>query len=324
MSGQTVNARFIEPMLLQPAEKLSEGGLWLYELDGFRAEAIKSGGRVHLRSRNDKDFNVRYPAIVQALAAMPDETVIDGEIVALDELGRPSFNALQNGSSIAPLIFYAFDVMILAGRDVMNEPLAARWELLRTRALADLGEPIRESPELEASLSDLVYSVKANGLEGLVAKRRDSRYEPGQRSGAWQKMRVNRGQPFVIAGYTPASKGFDTVIFGYYEAGTLMYAGRTRNGFTPASRGQLFKRFAALAKEECPFANLPEARSGRWGEGLTAEKMRECRWLTPSLVGQFEFVEWTPDNHLRHARFMGLRNEPKPLDVTRQRDRHGE
>jgi DNA ligase D-like protein (predicted ligase) len=314
------NARFIEPMLLQPSGKLSEGGLWLYELklDGFRAEAIKSSGRAHLRSRNDKDFSGKYPTIVQALAAMPDETVIDGEVVALDDLGRPSFNALQNNSSIAPLIFYAFDVMILAGKDVMNEPLTVRRELLRTLALADLGEPIRESPELEASLSDLIYSVKANGLEGLVAKRRDSRYEPGQRSGAWQKMRVNRGQPFVIAGYTPAPRGFDTVVFGYYDSGKLMYAGRTRNGFTPASRGQLFKRFAGLEVEQCPFANLPEARGGRWGEGLTAEKMKDCRWLTPLLVGQFEFVEWTPDNHLRHARFVGVCDEVNPSDAGRE------
>ena len=128
MPDPKIKARFIEPMLLQPAEKLADGALWLYELklDGFRAEAIKSGGRVHFRSRNDKDFNRKYPAIVQALAPMPDETVIDGEIVALDELGRPSFNALQNGSATAPLIFYAFDVMIIAGKDVMNEPLTAR------------------------------------------------------------------------------------------------------------------------------------------------------------------------------------------------------
>jgi bifunctional non-homologous end joining protein LigD len=248
---------------------------------------------------------------------MPDETVIDGEIIALDDLGRPSFNALQNGSSIAPLIFYAFDVMILAGRDVMNETLTVRRELLRSRALADLGEPIPESPELEASLSDLIYSVKAHGLEGLVAKKRDSRYEPGQRS-AWQKMRINRGQPFVIAGYTPVPASFDTVVFGYYDAGKLMYAGRTRNGFTPASRSQLFKRFDGLTLTECPFANLPEVRGGRWGEGLTAEKMKECRWLKPVLVGQFEFVEWTPGAHLRHSRFVGLRDGVNPLGVVRK------
>jgi bifunctional non-homologous end joining protein LigD len=124
--------------------------------------------------------------------------------------------------------------------------------------------------------------VKANGLEGLVAKRRDSLYEPGQRSGAWQKMRVNRGQPFVIAGYTLAARSFDAIVFGYYDGEKLMYAGRTRNGFTPSSRDQLFRRFKGLVLEECPFANLPEARAGRWGEGMTAEKMKECKWLNPA------------------------------------------
>jgi bifunctional non-homologous end joining protein LigD len=320
MAALKTSARFIEPMLLQRAERLPEGGLWTYELklDGYRAVAIKCGGRVHLRSRNDKDFNSRYPAIVQALGAMPDETVIDGEIVAVDESGRPSFSALQNGSSTTRLLYYVFDVMILAGRDVMNEPLTKRRELLQRHVLAKLGEPIRESPELEASLPDLVRSVKAQGLEGLVAKRRDSRYEAGERSGIWQKMRVNRGQEFVIGGYTVAARNFDALVFGYYDGGKLLYAGRTRSGFTPASRDQLFRRFALLAAAECPFANLPEAKAGRWGEGLTAEKMTECRWLKPALLAHFEFVEWTPDGHLRHARFMGLREDKEPEDIVRE------
>jgi DNA ligase D-like protein (predicted ligase) len=290
-------ARFIEPMLLLRTERLPEGDGWLYELklDGYRAEAIKTGGRVQLRSRNDKDFDAKYPAIVKALAALPDETVIDGEIIALDS-GRPSFSALQNyAAGASTLVYYAFDLMVLAGKDVMSEPLMVRRQLLQSRVLAELDEPIRESPELEASLPALIHSVKANGLEGLVAKRRDSRYEPGQRSGAWRKMRVNREQAFVIAGYTLASRTFDAIVFGYYADDKLMYAGRTRSGFTPASRDQLFKRFVPLAKEKCPFANLPEAGGGRWGEGLTAEKMQECRWLEPALVGQIEFVEWTPD-----------------------------
>jgi len=236
----------------------------------------------------------------------------------LDESGRPSFNALQNHGATEGLVYYVFDVIILAGKDVMDEPLTVRRELLRDLVLAKLDEPIRESPELEASLPDLIYSVKANGLEGLVAKRRDSRYEPGLRSGAWQKMRVNKAQSFVIAGYTPVSRSFDAIVFGYYNGGQLIYAGRTRSGFTPSSRDQLFKRFGNLLAEECPFANLPEARGGRWGEGLTAEKMKECRWLQQVLVGQFEFVEWTPDGHLRHSRFMGLRDDQSPLNVVRR------
>jgi len=96
-----------------------------------------------------------------------------------------------------------------------------------------------------------------------------------------------------------------------------MCAGRTRSGFTSASREQLVRRFQPLAAAECPFANLPESKAGRWGEGLTAEKMKECRWLKPALVGQFEFVEWTPDGHLRHSRYMGLREDMKPWDVVR-------
>src|ERR1035438_5042717 len=122
-------------------------------------------------------FQAKYPAIVQALAAMPDEIVIDGETVALDESGRPSFSALQNGSAGAPVIYYVFDVMTLAGTNVMSEPLTVRRELLADRVLAKLGEPIRESPVLESRLSDLISYMKAHGLEGLVAKRRNSRYE---------------------------------------------------------------------------------------------------------------------------------------------------
>ena len=314
-------ARFIEPMLLRPTSQLPDGAPWSYELklDGYRAVAFKSGGRIHLRSRNDRDFNRKYPSIVQALAAMPDDTVIDGEVVALDDSGRPSFNVLQNYTpGAAPLVYYAFDVMILGGRDVMAEPLTARRRLLQAQVLAKLAEPIRESTELDASLPDLIATVKSHGLEGLVAKRRDSHYEPGQRSGAWLKMRVNRSQEFVIGGYTIGANGFDAVIFGYYDGEKLIYAGRTRNGFTSASRGQLLQRFRGLQAQACPFDNLPEASSGRWGQGLTAEKMPDCRWLTPTLVAQFEFVEWTADGHLRHVHFVGLRNGVNASGVSRE------
>jgi bifunctional non-homologous end joining protein LigD len=124
---------------------------------------------------------VRCPAIVRALASLPSETVIDGEVVALDESGRPSFNILQNyGSSKGPLLYYVFDVLILSGRNVMGMPLSARRDLLDRHILSKLGEPIRESPELRAGLKDLAASVRALGFEGLVAKRRDSRYERGQ------------------------------------------------------------------------------------------------------------------------------------------------
>jgi len=247
--------------------------------------------------------------------------VIDGEIVALDDSGRPSFNALQNrGSNNVPLMYYVFDVMVLEGVDLTPEPLFRRRELLEQRVLSKLSAPIKYSSPLDAELSDLIQSVKKLGLEGLVAKRRDSRYESGLRTGAWRKMRVNAGQEFVIGGYTLGTP-FDALVFGYYEGKRLVYVARTRNGFTPASRRGLFEKFRSLEIPDCPFVNLPEAKSGRWGQGLTKEKMKDCRWLKPVLVGQFEFTEWTPENHLRHSRFVGLREDKRPTDVVREIDR---
>jgi len=314
-----VKARFVEPMLLLPKEKLSEGVNWLYEikLDGYRAVAIKSGGTLQLRSRNNNDFTARYPAIAAALESLPDETVIDGEIVALDENGRPSFNLIQNYSSSTSLLYYVFDVLVVAGRDVMREPLIERRGALERQILPKLKEPVRYMSPLDASLEDLINSVKAHGLEGLVAKRRDSYYEPGKRSGAWQKMRVNAGQNFVIGGYTVGGATFDALIFGYYDGKDLIYVARTRSGFTRGLREELMRRFRQLEISDCPFVNLPETRSGRWGIGLTAAKMRDCRWLKPILVGQFEFVEWTPDDHLRHSKFIALRDGIKPTSVVR-------
>lgn len=255
----------------------------------------------------------------EALAKLPENTVIDGEIVAFDQEGRPSFNALQNyGSAPAPVVYYVFDVMLLAGRDLKSESLQNRRELLEQKVLPLLSEPVRYSAPLDADLPVLIQSVKVHGFEGLVAKRRTSLYEPGLRSGAWVKMRVNRGQEFVIGGYTRGTKTFDALIFGYYEGNRLIYVARTRNGFTPVTRAQLFKKFKGLETNECPFVNLPEARSGRWGQGLTKAKMAECQWLKPVLVGRFEFLEWTADNHLRHSKFVGLREDKLARDVVRE------
>ena len=308
-------------MLLLRSDSLPSGEQWLYELklDGYRAVAFKRNGTVHLRSRNDNDFNARYPAVTKALAKLPDNTVIDGEVVAFDPEGRPSFNALQNyGSAPAPVVYYVFDVMVLAGENVMRETLLKRRELLEKKVLPKLAEPVRYSAPLHAELPVLIQSVKAHGFEGLVAKRCASVYEPGLRTGAWMKMRVNRGQEFVIGGYTRGTKTFDALIFGYYEGDRLIYVARTRNGFTPVTRAQLFKKFKGLEIDRCPFVNLPEARSGRWGQGLTKAKMAECVWLKPVLVGQFEFLEWTSDNHLRHSKFVGLREDKSAKQVVRE------
>ena len=225
---------------------------------------------------------------------MPDETVIDGEVVALDEEGKPSFNTLQNyGSSGAPLHFFMFDLMVLKGKDVMGETLERGAGLLETKVLPKLAEPIRYSPVLEASLTDLIQSVKAQGLKGWWRSAGTANMSRASARAHGRRCASTQGQELVIGGYTPSAKNFDALVIGYYEDGKLMYAARTRNGFTPASRAELFKKLKPLEIEECPFANLPEKKAGRWGAGLTAAKMADCRWLKPVLVGQFEFVEWT-------------------------------
>jgi ATP-dependent DNA ligase len=258
-------AQFIEPMLLLRADTLPDDARWVYELklDGYRAIAFKAAREVHVRSRNDNNFSGRYAPVMSGLVRLPSETVIDGEVVALDPSGRPDFQLLQNyGATQALLAYFVFDVMVLGGRDVRKEPLNVRTELLEAKVLPKLSDPVRYLGRLDSTLPVLIQSVRTHGFEGLVAKRLDSVYESGRRSGAWLKMRVNRGQEFVIGGYTIGSP-FDALIFGYYESGRLLYAARTRNGFTPAKRRQVFERFKGLETHVCPFVNLPEKKSGR-------------------------------------------------------------
>ena len=171
------------------------------------------------------------------------------------------------------------------------------------------------SENIEASPSDLVRVVKEFGFEGIVAKRSDSLYESGKRTGAWVKYKVNRGQEFVIGGYTPGNP-LDALIVGYYEGARLMYAAKVRNGFVPRVRREVFERLRDLDTDICPFANLPEKKRTQWA--LTKEEMKNCRWLRPELVAQIEFTEWTPDGHLRHSTFVGLRDDKDPRSAVRE------
>src|SRR5262249_43911840 len=163
--------------------------------------------------------------------------------------------------------------------------------------------------------------VRHQQLEGVIAKRKDARYESGTRTGAWTKYRVNRGQEFVIGGYIPGPHGFDSLIVGYYRGKDLFYVARVRNGFVPASRGQVFANIRHLTSDTMPFLNLPDERESRWGESLTAEKMKKCVWLRPEAVAQIEFLEWTEADRLRHSKFVGLREDKEPRTVAKERPR---
>jgi DNA ligase D-like protein (predicted ligase) len=288
-------AEFIGPMDCAPVTKLIDGPGWLYEikLDGYRAVGVKSDGPVSLFSRRRKSFDHHYPLIVEALAELPEGTVVDGEIVALDESGRPNFNLLQNFRSEASRIHYfIFDLLVCQDRDLTGLPLSKRRKLMES--LFNLSSPrLRIAEQFEASANDMLAAVRQQGLEGVIGKRKDSLYEPGKRTGAWVKCRVNRGQELVIGGYLPGPHGFDSLIVGYYRGKDLVYVARVRNGFVPASRRQVFEKIRHLVSPVMPFSNLPDKHKSRWGDELTAEKMKECIWLLPEAVARIEFLEWT-------------------------------
>ena len=303
-------------------KKLPEGDEWLYELkwDGYRALLIKDSEDVQIRSRNDKDLTSTYPGIATAARRQKvNQVVLDGEIVALGPDGRPSFQALQHRSSHQKyrIVFYAFDVLYVDGQDMMGEPLDVR----RTRlpALVRPDRELRVSQELPGSAADIVEALRASGIEGVIAKRRDSTYQPGERSNDWVKLKLERQQEFVIGGYRPdGTNGLDALLVGYYEGKELRFAGKVRAGLVPHVRREVLGKLKPLQAQDCPFANLPDSDVGRWGGGITADQMPEMHWTKPKLVAQIKFVEWTAENRLRHAAFLGLRLDKSAREVRRE------
>jgi bifunctional non-homologous end joining protein LigD len=304
--------------------KVPDSSQWVYEikLDGYRALAVKSAGKLNLFSRRRNSFNRQYPLVFEALADMPDNTVIDGEVVALNESGRPDFNFLQHYRAKAARIHcFIFDLLVYENRNLMGLSLIQRREI--TNSVLKFNSPrIRIAEHFETSAENMLNAARAEGLEGVVAKRKDSRYEAGKRSGSWVKYRLNSGQELVIGGYIPGSDGLDSIIVGYYRGKELIYVARVRNGFVPASRRQVFEKLKSLSISKSPFANLPETHKGRWGEGLTAADMEKCVWVHPELVARIEFLEWTESDHLRHSKFAGLREDKSARSVVKEHGYH--
>ena len=303
-------------------QKLPEGDEWLYELkwDGYRALLIKDGEDVQIRSRNDKDLTGMYPGIATAGRRQKiKQIVLDGELVALGEDGRPSFQALQHRSSHQKhqIFFYAFDVLHADGEDLTGERLDVRRA--RLPALVSTDAVLRLSQDLPGSAADIVKALRAAGIEGVIAKRRDSTYQPGERSNDWVKLKLERQQEFVIGGYrSDGANGLDALLVGYYKGKELRFAGKVRAGLIPHVRREVLGKLKPLQVQECPFANLPDTDVGRWGGGITADQMREMQWTKPQLVAQIRFVEWTAEKRLRHAAFLGLRLDKSAREVRRE------
>ena len=308
---------FIEPMQVSAVRELPDGGFWTYEakLDGYRCLAAKRGTNVVLWSRRGTGFTQRFPSIARACEKLPSDTLIDAEVVVVDENGRCAFNALQHKRPNGHIQLYAFDILVHRGRNVLRLPIEERRELL-TEALRKVQYPVIQSVPFDVKPAELLRAAEVLQFEGVIAKRKRSIYEPGQRSGAWLKYKINCSQEFVIGGYTIGGNLFDALIVGCYDSGKLKYVAKVRAGFVPHMRCAMWSLLQKFRTDKCPFHDLPEKRRTLYS--LTRDEMQNCQWLKPLVVAQIEFAEWTPDGHLRHASFGGLRNDKEPRQVRRE------
>jgi bifunctional non-homologous end joining protein LigD len=257
-----VAPRFIEPMQCKAVPELPHVGDWTYEIkfDGYRCLVVKGDNGVKVFSRNKNVLNARFPNIVRALEGLPGKFAIDGEIVALDDRGHPSFQLLQNTKSrMVAIHFYAFDLINHDGEELIALPIERRRELL-DELMADPNEPLRLSPLLDAPAGEVLEAVRKLGLEGVVGKRAGSCYESGDRSGAWIKHRTDRAQEFVIGGYIPGRHHFDALIIGLYEKQKLKYVAKVRNGFVTRVRAEIYPQLEPRVIKQCPFQNLPQKK----------------------------------------------------------------
>jgi bifunctional non-homologous end joining protein LigD len=317
---------FFEPMMAKLVKRAPDGD-WQYEIkyDGFRALAfIQSKGNVQLISRNEKDLGNKFPEVLKSLRLLNTEnTILDGEIVALDSKGRSSFQLLQNrdsGDQAPPLFYYIFDLPQQNGTDLRSVPLVDRQARIRKSMRRPAGV-LRVSQVLKGDGDALLEQAGKLGLEGLIGKKAHSLYETGRRSGAWIKLKTHREQEFVIGGYSDPTGGrqhFGALLLGYYESRKLRFCGKVGTGFNDSTLRSLRTKFRKLESTECPFTNLPESRSGRFGSGMTRAEMKRCHWLKPELVCQVRFSEWTDDDRLRQPVYLGLREDKNASDVVRE------
>jgi bifunctional non-homologous end joining protein LigD len=327
LSLPDAEARFIEPMKPRLVEKAPTKGDWVYELkfDGIRLIVVKTDKKVSLLSRNKNELAQRFPEIVETVRNLPSrECVIDGEVVALDEEGRSSFQLLQaremEGRK-SPVYFYAFDLLQLDGKSLIALSLEVRKNVLE-KLCAGAGDPIRYSGAVGEEAKPLLEEVKRRGLEGIVGKQRNSAYEPGRRSGAWIKLKCVSEQEFVIGGYTPPAgsrKHFGAILVSYYEDKKLVFAGKVGTGFSAKTLSMLHKEFRSEERKSCPFVDLPSKQGGQWVQGITPSMMRKMHWVNPVFVCQIKFAEWTRDKKLRAPVFVGLREDKKASEVVRER-----
>jgi bifunctional non-homologous end joining protein LigD len=313
--------KHIEPMLATLATKAFDDDDWLFEIkwDGFRVQAVVDEGKVKIWTRSLKDAEMYFPNLLSPPRWIEaQQAIVDGEVVALDEAGRPDFSLLQTklgNKTGSGLVYQPFDLLYLDGRSLLQVPLEDRKRLLRS--VLKEHPRVRYAAHVEREGKAFFAAAEANGLEGIIAKLRRSTYEPGKRTPAWLKIKIRPEQELVVGGWTPGSgnaKDLGAVVVGVYEGAKLQFAGKVGSGFTAGIRRELLDRLHPLAQKAPPFdPPPPKDYKGRWGGELV-----DVTWVRPELVIRAELGGWTRDGVVRQAAYKGIEPGRDPKTVVHE------
>ncbi|MDB5023979.1 MAG: ligase [Mucilaginibacter sp.] len=312
----------IKPMLATLVDEPFDDPDWIYEVkwDGYRAISYINNGSVNILSRNNKSFNDKYYPLRELLSAWKINIVIDGEIVVLNSKGQSNFANLQNWRSEADgqLAYYVFDILWYNGLNLMRLPLEYRRKLL-TEILPKGDDRIRPSQVFDVKGTDFFGAAKRMGLEGIIAKKKDSVYSPDSRSKGWLKIKVHKRQEVVIGGFTKnegSGKKFSSLLLGVYKGSKLQYAGKVGTGFSDKLQNEMMGQFKPLIIDKTPFAEEPDVNQpSRFRPNPPRAK---AYWLKPELVCEISFAEVTGDGVFRHPSFEGMRSDKKAREVVRE------
>jgi bifunctional non-homologous end joining protein LigD len=317
----------LAPMLATLVDKPFADAGWIYEIkwDGYRAVSFCKKNAVEIKSRNDKSFDEKFYPVHQALKELNLQAVLDGEIVVLNANGQADFSALQNWRSEADgeLFYYVFDLLWLNGKDLMQLPLLDRRALLKE--IIPENDLIRVSEYFEISGIEFFDAVKKMGLEGMIAKRGNSIYIPGNRSKDWLKIKANKRQEMVIGGYTrneDTSKLFSALLVGHYVGKQFIYTGKIGTGFNDKTQQEMMKKFKPLITKKAPFQQMPDINKP--SRFRPDPPHATATWLKPVLVCEVSFTEMTSDGIMRHPSFEGMRIDKSADEVVKEQAQKAE
>jgi bifunctional non-homologous end joining protein LigD len=310
------SGRTYAPMLATLADEVPRGAGWTFEVkwDGYRAITTLAGGDATVTSRKGNELTTRFSGVARELpkAVKTPDCVLDGEVCALDEAGRSSFSAMQQGKPGTPIVYYVFDVLEIEGDPVVDLPLVERRKRLE-KLLDRRNKTVRLSEAFEDGAA-LLEAATEQRLEGIMAKRLDSRYLPGKRTRDWLKIKTHSEQEFVIGGYTKGTgrraSSFGSLVLGYYAGGELVYAGNVGTGFNSREIEKLLDKLRPLRRDTPPFREVPK---------MPKVRKNDVIWVEPKLVAEVEFAEWTHDGRLRAPSYKGLREDKSVEEVRRER-----